>query len=93
MGQGHSIPVGGFPTHLQMGFLIGATEKRALPSTPQLTWKHEDPVWTEQWPLLKAKLCTLKALVEEQLAKGHITETTSTWNFLVFVLKKTGKDR
>ncbi|TRZ07398.1 hypothetical protein HGM15179_019705 [Zosterops borbonicus] len=52
-----------------------------------LTWKREDPVWTKQWPLSKAKLCALEALVEEQLAKGHITETTSPWNSPVLAEK------
>ncbi|NXC57157.1 POK18 protein, partial [Aleadryas rufinucha] len=58
-----------------------------------LTWKRKEPVWIEQWLLFKTKLCTLEALVEEQLAKGHITETTSPWNSPVFVLKKPSKDR
>lgn len=86
-------PVGGFLTHPQWGFLTGATERCAPPSIPQLTWKQKNPVWIEQWPLSKTMLCTLEALTEEQLAKGHIIETTSPWNFPVFVLKKPGKDR
>uniref|UniRef100_A0A8U7MZJ7 ribonuclease H n=1 Tax=Corvus moneduloides TaxID=1196302 RepID=A0A8U7MZJ7_CORMO len=88
MGQRPSIPVGCHSYHSQPGFLTGATEKRALPSTPPLTWKTDNPKWTRQWPLDKEKLSTLEALVEEQLAKGHITETTSPWNSPVFVLKK-----
>lgn len=53
MGKRLFIPMGGFLMHLQLGFLIGATEERALPSTPQLTWKSEDPVWVSSGPSLQ----------------------------------------
>ncbi|XP_014116412.1 PREDICTED: endogenous retrovirus group K member 113 Pol protein-like [Pseudopodoces humilis] len=76
-----------------VGFLVGVTEERAKPTIPQLTWKQHHPVWVDQWPLSKTKLQILEALVEEQLAKGHITETNSPWNSPVFVLCKPGKDR
>ncbi|RMC04520.1 hypothetical protein DUI87_18966 [Hirundo rustica rustica] len=45
--------------------------------TRKLNWKTDSPVWVEQWPLSKQKLKVLEELVEEQLAKGHIVETTS----------------
>uniref|UniRef100_A0A674GUK2 Uncharacterized protein n=1 Tax=Taeniopygia guttata TaxID=59729 RepID=A0A674GUK2_TAEGU len=60
--------------------------------TQKLNWLSDVPIWVEQWPLNKQKLKALQKLVAEQLAKGHIQETTSPWNFPVFVLKKTGKD-
>ena len=63
------------------------------PTIPQLTWKQDHPVWVNQWSLSKEKLHSLEALVEEQLSKGHITETNSPWNSPVFVLRKPGKDR
>ncbi|NXC92241.1 POK18 protein, partial [Cercotrichas coryphoeus] len=44
------------------------------------------------WPLSKEKLKALEELMEEQLAKGHIEET-SPWKSLVFVIKKLGKDK
>ncbi|NXK70161.1 POK18 protein, partial [Sylvietta virens] len=59
----------------------------------QLTWKSQEPIWSEQWPLSKIKLRALQNIVEEQLAKGHIEETTGTWNSPVFVLQKPGTDR
>ncbi|RMC20410.1 hypothetical protein DUI87_01260 [Hirundo rustica rustica] len=31
--------------------------------------------------------------MEEQVAQGHLEETTSPWNFPVFVIKKPGKDK
>ncbi|XP_014106444.1 PREDICTED: endogenous retrovirus group K member 18 Pol protein-like [Pseudopodoces humilis] len=85
--------MGGFSADSQQGFLVGVTEKRAMPTIPQLTWKQHHPVWVDQWPLSETKLCALEALVEEQLAKGHITESNSPWNSPVFVLRKPGKDK
>ncbi|RMC21823.1 hypothetical protein DUI87_02692 [Hirundo rustica rustica] len=61
--------------------------------THKLNWKTYAPVWVEQWPLSKQKLKALEELVEEQLAKGHIVETTSPWNSPVFVIRKPGKDK
>ncbi|RMB99734.1 hypothetical protein DUI87_23736 [Hirundo rustica rustica] len=61
--------------------------------THKLNWKTDAPVWVEQWPLSKQKLKALEELVEEQLAKGHIVETTSPWNSPVFVIQKLGKDK
>ncbi|KAF4795925.1 hypothetical protein TURU_088870 [Turdus rufiventris] len=39
------------------------------------------------------KLKALEELVAEQLAKGHIEETTNSWNSPVSVIKKPGKDK
>ncbi|RMC22366.1 hypothetical protein DUI87_00678 [Hirundo rustica rustica] len=70
------------------------------------TWEHPEedniptacPVHniTEVKPQVGCELQKLKALeelVEEQLAKGHIVETTSPWNLPVFVIRKPGKDK
>ncbi|RMC19992.1 hypothetical protein DUI87_00837 [Hirundo rustica rustica] len=61
--------------------------------TQKLNWKTDSPVWVEQWLLSKEKLKALQELVDEQLAKGHIVETTSLWNSPVFVIKKTNKGK
>ncbi|RMB99572.1 hypothetical protein DUI87_23825 [Hirundo rustica rustica] len=61
--------------------------------TKKLNWLTNDPVWVEQWPLSKQKLKALEELVEEQLRKGHIVETNSPRNSLVFVIQKPGKDK
>ncbi|RMB95073.1 hypothetical protein DUI87_28444 [Hirundo rustica rustica] len=71
-------------------FWVVAAEERP---THKLNWKTDSPVWVEQWPLSKQKLKALEELVEEQLAKGHIVETTSPWNSPVFVIWKPGKDK
>ncbi|KFO58264.1 hypothetical protein N302_11368, partial [Corvus brachyrhynchos] len=44
------------------------------------------------WPREEKKLSALKKLVQEQLQKGHIKETTSPWNSLVFVIHKKASD-
>ncbi|RMB95072.1 hypothetical protein DUI87_28443 [Hirundo rustica rustica] len=67
-----------------------ATEERP---TQKLNWKTDSPVWVEQWPLSKEKLKALQELVDEQLAKGHVVETTSPWNSPVFVIKKPNKGK
>lgn len=67
------------------GFLVGVT---AALTTLKLTWRTDDPVWVDQWPLGREKLSALKNLVQEQLQKGHIKPTDSPWNSPVFVIKK-----
>ena len=37
-----------------------------------ITWKSQDPVWVEQWPLAKEKLLAAKTLIFEPLELGHI---------------------
>ncbi|RMB93976.1 hypothetical protein DUI87_29563 [Hirundo rustica rustica] len=71
-------------------FQAAATEEHP---TQKLNWKTDSPVWVEQWPLSKEKLKALQELVDEQQAKGHIVETTSLWNFPVFVIKKANKGK
>ncbi|RMC15581.1 hypothetical protein DUI87_07782 [Hirundo rustica rustica] len=71
-------------------FWAAATEEHP---TQKLNWKTDSPVWVEQWPLSKEKLKALQELVDEQLAKGHIVETTSLWNSPVFVIKKANKGK
>ncbi|RMC18207.1 hypothetical protein DUI87_05088 [Hirundo rustica rustica] len=67
-----------------------ATEERP---TQKLSWKTDSPVWVEQWLLSKERLKVLQELVDEQLAKGHIVETTSPWSSPVFVTKKANKGK
>lgn len=72
------------------GLLVGAAERCA---TPPLNWKTDSQMWVDQWPLNKEKLSALEALMEDQVAKGHIAPTNSPWNSPIFVLRKPGKDR
>jgi hypothetical protein len=61
----------------------GPTEgtPRALP----LKWLSNQPLWQEQWPIIKEKSQALEQLVQEQLVAQHIEESTSLWNSPVFV--------
>lgn len=61
--------------------------------TTSLTWKTDEPVWVDQWPLSYEKLRVLESLVEEHLSKGHIVPSISPWNTPVFVIHKPGKDK
>ncbi|RMB89904.1 hypothetical protein DUI87_33678 [Hirundo rustica rustica] len=81
-------PVGGSQLTSQTPHRI--FEKRP---TQKLNWKMDTPVWVEQWLLSKLKLKALHELVEEQLKKGNIEETTSPWNSPVFVIQKADKNK
>lgn len=65
---------------------MGAIEDNLF--ADQISWRSEQPVWLNQWPLKEEKLQALQELVQEQLRLGHIEETNSPWNTPVFVIKK-----
>lgn len=48
------------------------------PKSLPLKWVTDEPVWVGQWPMTTEKLESLEKLVQEQLASGHIEESTST---------------
>lgn len=62
------------------------------PTTLKLSWKNNDPVCVDPWPLEDKKLSALKKLMDEQLQKGHIKPTNSPWNSPVFVIHKKNSD-
>ena len=37
----------------------------------KITWKNDEPIWTEQWPLMKEKLQAAKELIDTQLELKH----------------------
>lgn len=45
-------------------------------------------MWVDQWPLTYEKTLAAIALVQEQLAAGHIEPTNSPWNTPIFIIKK-----
>lgn len=71
-------------------FCTAVTEKH-LPV--KLNWKTDTTVQIPQWPLSKQKRKVHEELVEEQLKKGHIVETMSSWNSPVFATQKADKQR
>lgn len=52
---------------------MGAIEDNLF--ADQISWRSEQPVWLNQWPLKEEKLQALQELVQEQLRLGHIEET------------------
>ena len=67
--------------------LVEATAKQQKTAL-MLTWKSDEPIWTEHWPLSHEKLQALEQLAEEQLSLNHIASTTSPWYSPVSVIKK-----
>ena len=65
-------------------FFLGATAHLRNNTIIKITWKNDEPIWTEQWPLTIEKLQVAK----EQLELKHIEESCSPWNSPIFVIKK-----
>ena len=73
---------------LHSTFFLGVTAHLTSNTVIKITWKNNEPIWTEQWPLMKEKLQTAKELTDTQLELKHIAESCSPWNSLIFVIKK-----
>ena len=69
-------------------FFLGA--KVHLPNNTiiKITWKNDEPICTEQWPLKKETLQATKELIDTQLELKDIEESYSPWNSPIFVIKK-----
>ena len=69
-------------------FSLGAPPHLTNNTIIKITWKNDEPIWTEQWPLTKEKLQAAKELIDTQLELKHIEESWSPWNSPIFVIKK-----
>ena len=69
-------------------FFLGASAHLTNNTIIIITWKNDEPIWTEQWPLMKEKLQAAKELIDTQLKLKHIQESCSPWNSPIFVIKK-----
>ena len=69
-------------------FFLGATAHLTNNTIIKITWKNDEPIWTEKWPLTKEKLEAAKELIDTQLKLKHIEESCSPWNSPIFVIKK-----
>ena len=58
-------------------FILGDTSHLTNKAIIKITWKNDEPIWTEQWPLTKDKLETTKELIDTQLELKHIQESYS----------------
>ena len=56
-------------------FFLGATAHHK--AIIKITWKNDEPTWTEQWPFTKEKLQTAKVLTYTQLELKHIEKSCS----------------
>ena len=63
-------------------FFLGATAHLTNNAIIKITWKNDEPIWTDQWPLTKEKLQATKELKNTQLKLKHIEESCFFWNFL-----------
>ena len=68
-------------------FFLWATTDLTNKTIIKITWKNDEPIWTEQRPLMKEKLQAAKELIDTQLELKHIEESYSPWNSIVINMK------
>ena len=51
-------------TDIHSTFFLGATAHLTNKAIIKITWKNDQPSWTEQWPLTKEKLQAAKELID-----------------------------
>ena len=56
---------------------LRATAHLTNKAVTKITWKNDEPIWTEQWPLMKDKLQATKEPIDTQLELKHIKESYS----------------
>ena len=65
-------------------FFLRATAHLTNNTIIKITWKNDEPTWTEQRPFTKEKLQTAKELTYTQLELKHIEKYCSPWNSPIF---------
>ena len=75
-------------SNIHSTFFLGASAHLTINAIIKITWKNDEPVWTEQWPLTKEKSEVTKELINTQLKLKQIEESYSPWNSPIFVIKK-----
>ena len=58
-------------------FFLEATAHLTNNIIIKITWKNDEPIWTEQWPLMKEKLQAAKKLIDTQLKLKQIEKSFS----------------
>ena len=51
-------------TDIHSTLFLGATAHLTNKAIIKITWKNNEPIWTEQWPLTKEKLQATKELID-----------------------------
>ena len=69
-------------------FFLGATAHLTNNAIIKITWKNDEPIWTDQWPLTKEKLQAAKELTDTLLELKYTEESCSPLNSHIFCYKK-----
>ena len=64
-------------SNIHSAFFLGATAYLTNKTIIKIIWEKDEPIWTEQWPLMKEKLQAAKELIDTQLELKHIEESYS----------------
>ena len=72
-------------------FFLRATAHLTNKAIIKITWKNDEPICTEQWPLTKEKLQATKELIDTQLELKHIEKSFSPRNSIFVIEKKSNK--
>ena len=78
-------------SNIHSTFFLGATAYLTNKTIIKIIWEKDEPIWTEQWPLMKEKLQAAKELIDTQLELKHIEESYSLQNFIFIIEKKSNK--
>lgn len=76
-----------------LGYILGGAIEQPVLHADPITWKSDDPVWVDQWPLTDEKIQAAQQLVQKQMDDGHIVPSNSPWNSIFLIKKKSGKCR
>jgi hypothetical protein len=47
-----------------------------------------EPIWVDQWPLLRENLQQAHILVQQEVKAGYVEPSNSPWNSPIFVIEK-----
>ena len=75
-------------SNIHSTFFPGATAHLTNKAILKITWKNDEPICTEQRPLMKETLQATRELIDTQLELKYIEESYSPWNSPIFVIKK-----
>ena len=64
-------------SNIHSTFFLRATAHLTNNTIIKITWKNDEPTWTEQRPVTKEKLQTAKDLTYTQLELKHIEKSCS----------------